>query len=184
MSQLSAADSLERKLRAVHSPGLVTDRIDPDDSSASRSEYSLSTGIFGELVTSPADLQLCWVGEVSAHGVAPAPAVRDASTFFAFGFATPVARWCFPARPSGQGPECARHRWRPRPVRWRRGCAARWRRRPLGAEPTSRCVGVDAGRAGGFWFVVGVDRVGQADAMRAHGADTVVSDLADLVDRP
>jgi hypothetical protein len=37
---------------------------------------------------------------------------------------------------------------------------------------------------GGFGFVVGVDRVGQADAMRAHGADTVVSELTDLVDRP
>ena len=33
-----------------------------------------------------------------------------------------------------------------------------------------------AGRAGpgGFGFVVGVDRVGQADALRAHGADVVV----------
>jgi phosphoglycolate phosphatase-like HAD superfamily hydrolase len=29
--------------------------------------------------------------------------------------------------------------------------------------------------------VVGVDRVGQADALRAHGADVVVSDLADLL---
>ncbi len=37
---------------------------------------------------------------------------------------------------------------------------------------------------GGFGFVVGVDRVGQADAMRAHGADTVVSDLAGLLARP
>lgn len=44
--------------------------------------------------------------------------------------------------------------------------------------------GVEAGRAGGFGFVVGVDRVGQAAALRAHGADTVVSDLADLMDRP
>ncbi|MGO8771260.1 MAG: hypothetical protein ACLQIK_02845 [Mycobacterium sp.] len=52
-------------------------------------------------MTSPADLQLCWVGEVSAHGVAPAPAVGDAGTFFVFGFVTPVARWCFPARHGG-----------------------------------------------------------------------------------
>jgi hypothetical protein len=28
-----------------------------------------------------------------------------------------------------------------------------------------------------------VDRVGQAEALRAHGADTVVRDLAELVDR-
>jgi beta-phosphoglucomutase-like phosphatase (HAD superfamily) len=45
-------------------------------------------------------------------------------------------------------------------------------------------AGVEAGRAGGVGFVVGVDRVGQADALRAHGADVVVSDLAELLDRP
>jgi beta-phosphoglucomutase family hydrolase len=42
-------------------------------------------------------------------------------------------------------------------------------------------AGVAAGRAGGFGYVVGVDRVGQADALRAHGADTVVRDLAELL---
>ena len=42
-------------------------------------------------------------------------------------------------------------------------------------------AGVAAGRAGRFGFVVGVDRVGQADALRAHGADLVVSDLAELL---
>jgi beta-phosphoglucomutase family hydrolase len=42
--------------------------------------------------------------------------------------------------------------------------------------------GVQAGRAGGFGFVVGVDRVGQADALRANGADVVVTDLGDLLD--
>ena len=40
---------------------------------------------------------------------------------------------------------------------------------------------VAAGRAGGFKFVVGVDRVGQADALIRHGADIVVKDLADLL---
>ena len=60
--------------------------------------------------------------------------------------------------------------------------------RALGVEPRQAAVfedalaGVEAGRAGSFGFVVGVDRVGQADALRAHGADTVVSDLADLLD--
>jgi beta-phosphoglucomutase family hydrolase len=44
-------------------------------------------------------------------------------------------------------------------------------------------AGVEAGRAGKFGFVVGVDRVGQADALREHGADTVVKDLAELLDR-
>jgi len=32
--------------------------------------------------------------------------------------------------------------------------------------------------------VVGVDRAGQREAMREHGADVVVSDLAELMERP
>jgi len=43
-------------------------------------------------------------------------------------------------------------------------------------------AGVESGRAGGFGFVVGVDRLGQADALREHGADVVVADLADLLE--
>jgi beta-phosphoglucomutase family hydrolase len=43
-------------------------------------------------------------------------------------------------------------------------------------------VGVESGKAGGFGFVVGVDRLGQADALREHGADVVVADLAELLD--
>jgi beta-phosphoglucomutase family hydrolase len=42
-------------------------------------------------------------------------------------------------------------------------------------------AGVQAGHAGGFGFVVGVDRVGQADALRQHGADVVVGDLSELL---
>jgi beta-phosphoglucomutase family hydrolase len=42
-------------------------------------------------------------------------------------------------------------------------------------------AGVAAGRAGGFGFVVGVDRVGQAKELREHGADVVVRDLAELL---
>jgi len=45
-------------------------------------------------------------------------------------------------------------------------------------------AGVEAGRAGRFGFVVGVDRVGQAEALRAHGADVVVGDLAELLEQP
>jgi beta-phosphoglucomutase family hydrolase len=41
--------------------------------------------------------------------------------------------------------------------------------------------GVEAGHAGHFGYVVGVDRVGQADALRQHGADVVVTDLAELL---
>ncbi|GAB3451227.1 beta-phosphoglucomutase family hydrolase [Actinophytocola sediminis] len=41
--------------------------------------------------------------------------------------------------------------------------------------------GVQAGKAGHFGYVVGVDRAGQADQLRAHGADVVVKDLAELL---
>jgi HAD superfamily hydrolase (TIGR01509 family) len=61
--------------------------------------------------------------------------------------------------------------------------------RALGVAPSQAAVfedalaGVEAGREGHFRFVVGVDRVGQADALRAHGADAVVGDLGELLDR-
>jgi beta-phosphoglucomutase family hydrolase len=61
--------------------------------------------------------------------------------------------------------------------------------RALGLEPSAAAVfedalaGVAAGRAGNFGYVVGVDRVGQADALKAHGADIVVQDLAELLDK-
>ena len=61
--------------------------------------------------------------------------------------------------------------------------------RALGVAPAQGAVfedalaGVAAGRAGAFGCVVGVDRVGQAEALRQHGADIVVSDLAELLDR-
>ena len=64
----------------------------------------------------------------------------------------------------------------------------------------ARALGVDAGAGapcsrtrwpasrpaapGDFGCVVGVDRVGQAEALREHGADVVVSDLAELLDAP
>jgi len=41
--------------------------------------------------------------------------------------------------------------------------------------------GVAAGHAGNFGFVVGVDRVGQAEDLRRNGADVVVTDLAELL---
>lgn len=59
--------------------------------------------------------------------------------------------------------------------------------RELGVDPKVAAVfedalaGVEAGRAGGFGLVVGVDRVGQGDALAAHGADVVVNDLAELM---
>lgn len=58
--------------------------------------------------------------------------------------------------------------------------------RDLGVEPSRAAVfedalaGMDAGRSGHFGYVVGVDRVGQTEALYAHGADRVVKDLAEL----
>jgi beta-phosphoglucomutase family hydrolase len=60
----------------------------------------------------------------------------------------------------------------------------------LSVEPHQAAVfedalaGVAAGRAGGFGFVVGVDRVGQSEALKAQGADAVVKDLRDLLSEP
>lgn len=60
--------------------------------------------------------------------------------------------------------------------------------RALEVDPSEAAVfedalaGVVAGQAGGFGFVVGVDRVGQAEALREHGAHVVVRDLAELLE--
>lgn len=59
--------------------------------------------------------------------------------------------------------------------------------RALGVDPSAGAVfedataGVQAGHDGHFGYVVGVDRVDHAAALRAHGADVVVKDLADLL---
>jgi trehalose-phosphatase len=58
--------------------------------------------------------------------------------------------------------------------------------RRLRVEPARTVViedaisGVQAGRAGRFGLVLGVDRAGQPDDLRANGADRVVSDLAEV----
>lgn len=44
-------------------------------------------------------------------------------------------------------------------------------------------AGVEAGKAGGFGKVIGIDRANQKEALRRHGADLVVDDLAELLDR-
>jgi beta-phosphoglucomutase family hydrolase len=57
----------------------------------------------------------------------------------------------------------------------------------LGVSPDRAVVvedaiaGVQSGRAGGFGLVVGVDREGAGDALRANGADIVVTDLGELL---
>jgi len=57
----------------------------------------------------------------------------------------------------------------------------------LGVQPAEAAVfedalaGVEAGKRGNFGCVVGVDRVGQAEALRRNGASIVVTDLAELL---
>jgi alpha,alpha-trehalase len=59
--------------------------------------------------------------------------------------------------------------------------------RRLGAQPDRTAVvedavaGVQAGRRGRFRLVLGVDRTGHPDPLRAAGADVVVADLAEVV---
>jgi beta-phosphoglucomutase family hydrolase len=72
-------------------------------------------------------------------------------------------------------------RGKPAPDTYLRGAKA------VGVEPGQAAVfedalaGVESGRAGSFGYVIGVDRVGQAEALRQHGADVVVKDLAELL---
>jgi beta-phosphoglucomutase family hydrolase len=89
----------------------------------------------------------------------------------------------FDARIDGVVAEQQHLRGKPAPDTYLAGAKA------LGLEPTAAAVfedalaGVAAGRAGGFGFVVGVDRVGQAEALKQHGADVVVKDLAELLEQ-
>jgi beta-phosphoglucomutase family hydrolase len=90
----------------------------------------------------------------------------------------------FEVRIDGQVAEEQRLRGKPAPDTFLAAAQA------LSVQPAQAAVfedalaGVEAGRAGHFGYVVGVDRVGQADALREHGADIVVKDLAELLDRP
>ena len=59
--------------------------------------------------------------------------------------------------------------------------------RRLGVRPDQAAVfedalaGVEAGRAGKFGCVVGVNRVDHRDGLLDHGADVVVDDLSELL---
>jgi HAD superfamily hydrolase (TIGR01509 family) len=61
--------------------------------------------------------------------------------------------------------------------------------RAVDTEPAHAAVfedalaGVEAGRAGSFGWVIGVDRTGHAEALREHGADVVVQDLDELLEK-
>jgi beta-phosphoglucomutase family hydrolase len=87
----------------------------------------------------------------------------------------------FEARIDGEVAEREHLRGKPAPDTFLAGARA------LGIAPGEASVfedalaGVEAGRAGEFGCVVGVDRVGQADELREHGATIVVSDLSELL---
>ena len=87
----------------------------------------------------------------------------------------------FDARVDGVTIETEHLRGKPAPDSFLAGARA------IGVEAAQAAVfedalaGVEAGHAGNFGYVVGVDRAGQADALREHGADVVVSDLAELL---
>jgi beta-phosphoglucomutase family hydrolase len=88
----------------------------------------------------------------------------------------------FEARVDGEVAQRRRLAGKPAPDMYLAGAEA------LGLTPAEAAVfedalaGVEAGKAGRFAMVVGVDRAGQAAALREHGADTVVTDLADLME--
>ena len=88
------------------------------------------------------------------------------------------------ARIDGQTAERNGLRGKPAPDTFLAGARA------LGVAPDEAAVfedalaGVEAGRAGAFAAVIGVDRTGQAEALAAHGASRVVADLGELLTGP
>jgi beta-phosphoglucomutase family hydrolase len=70
---------------------------------------------------------------------------------------------------------------KPAPDTYLRAAQMLNRNPPQSAVYEDALAGVEAGRAGGFGLVVGVDRGGEKEALQQHGADIVVNDLADLL---
>ena len=95
--------------------------------------------------------------------------------------ATGLDAYVAPAGGRRDHPRASTSRGKPAPDSFLRGAEL------LGVPPGRAAVfedavsGVTAGRAGAFGLVVGVDRVGHAEALRRHGADVVVEDLAELL---
>jgi beta-phosphoglucomutase family hydrolase len=87
----------------------------------------------------------------------------------------------FEARVDGAVAEREGLRGKPAPDTFLEGARLLGATAPQAAVFEDAISGVQAGRAGAFAWVVGVDRIGQADALREHGADVVVRDLDELV---
>jgi beta-phosphoglucomutase family hydrolase len=127
------------------------------------------------------DDSVSYVRAVRAAGLATAvvsPSANTAQVLDAVGIAD-----LFDARIDGVVAAERHLAGKPAPDTFIAGAAA------IGAGPATAAVfedalaGVEAGRAGGFALVVGVDRVGQAEELRHHGADVVVSDLSELMEQ-
>lgn len=120
-----------------------------------------------------------YVREVRAHGLRTA--VVSSSTNTIDVLQCTGLTDCFDARIDGVVARERHLAGKPAPDTFLAGAAE------LGATPDTAAVfedalaGVAAGHAGRFARVVGVDRVGQADQLRAHGADIVVTDLSELL---
>jgi beta-phosphoglucomutase family hydrolase len=90
----------------------------------------------------------------------------------------------FDAQVDGNVTESRRLKGKPAPDTYLEAARMLGVEAPRAAVFEDALAGVAAGRAGGFGLVVGVDRAGQAQALREHGADVVVHDLAELLVRP
>lgn len=123
-----------------------------------------------------------YVRAVRAAGLATAVVSASANTVDALA-AAGIAD-LFDARIDGVVARDRKLPGKPAPDTFLAGAAA------LGVAPDEAAVfedalaGVEAGTAGGFGFVVGVDRNGRAEELRARGADVVVGDLAELLEEP
>lgn len=117
----------------------------------------------------------------AVHDAGLAVAVVTASSNAAAVLASAGLETTFPTRVDGEVARREHLAGKPAPAMFLHAA------RLLGVEPVHAAVfedaqaGVRAGRAGGFGWVVGVDRAAQAAALRAAGADIVVGDLAELL---
>jgi beta-phosphoglucomutase family hydrolase len=87
----------------------------------------------------------------------------------------------FEARVDGNLADALGLRGKPAPDTFLEGARRLGVRPDLAAVFEDSLAGVAAGRAGSFGHVVGLDRVGQREALLEHGADVVVDDLAELL---
>jgi len=175
-------------------------------------DFLASRGIelpWGDAGDPPGDLTVCALGnlknahfdaEVREHGVKPFPttvelidrlrrvgirtAIITASANAGMVLEAAGVRQLFEAQVDGALADELDLRGKPDPAVFVEAA------RRLGVQPRRAAVvedaiaGVQAGRGGGFALVIGVDRGGNAAALRRHGADVVVGDLAEVTVTP